>query len=169
MATTKSTSRGTLYSDDDVTAGLNLRLDKSEAGKTILDQLSSPPKGRFWLPKLMHCADNHLYCQSNGVYVKLPDGQQKYRHHGYLRFYNDTKQVISVSSTGKPERIWRWFKRENEKYTAGDVTYEWKPTGYNLMRVTFTIVRRHTGESVREIGGIQSIMMESYWGMDLLL
>ena len=61
MATTKSTSRGTLYSDGDVMAGLNLRLlEKSKVGKRILSQLSSPPKGRFWLPKFMHCADNKL-------------------------------------------------------------------------------------------------------------
>ena len=45
MATTKSTSRGTLFSDDDVTAGLNLRLlEKSKVGKRILSQLIAPQR-----------------------------------------------------------------------------------------------------------------------------
>ena len=137
MATTKSTSRGTLFSDDKVSAGLNLRLEKSEAGKMILNQLSSPPKGRFWLPKLMHCAENNLYCQSNGLYITIPDGRKSYN--GHIRFYNDKKQVISVTSIGKPRQIWRWFKRGERNFRPADARYEWIRAGPNVLRVSFII------------------------------
>ena len=141
MATTKSTSRGTLYSDDDVTAGLNLRLEESEVGKRILDQLSSPPDGRFWLPKLMHCADTKLHCHSDGIYVEIHSTGPSDGCLRNLRFYDDTKEVICEHTNAKPHQLRSWFKRE-KNYFPGVVVYEWIKNGPHVLKVSFSIKTR---------------------------
>lgn len=48
----------------------------------------------------------------DGVYLAPGDG-----YTSYLRFYPDG-EVISVSSTGTPEEVARWFARDREKPAA---------------------------------------------------
>ena len=131
MATTKSTSRGTLYSDGDVTAGLNLRLlEKSKVGKRILSQLSSPPEGRFWLPKFMHCVDNKHYLRSDGLY-HLPASAWLDDH--YLRFYKDNTVSFNIVNK-EPGKAWVYQMRKNRR-RAKPVRYDWIKLGHNFIKV----------------------------------
>jgi len=132
-----------------------------EVGKALLRELSPAPEGRFWLPKLMHIAEDRLSCRCDGLYEFKKECCSV-----YLRFYEDG-EVIRTSARRiglKHEtlvEIWTRFRRERPGYSIGRFQCHWIRTGERLMRFTFPIAPgrrgRHTdydGE-LRADGGLR--------------
>lgn len=107
------------------------RLRDSDVGKEWLDRYG----GRMprLSPKLVHCLENHYFCQVNGVYQSFPEDTLLRE---YVRFYADGIVIASVSS-GSPSEIAGWFKKENALIAPGEYRVDMAENGSHLWNISF--------------------------------
>ena len=125
------------WEPQDVEHAMRMRLQQTQMRTGVLERYGNT---RGLLPKLVYCVEkgfldaNGTLCRTDGHYQSIESPNPSCW--GYLRFYPDGV-VISVSSTGTPTEVARWFNRRHNGVSRGTYQVEMIRRGPGLVRVSF--------------------------------
>jgi len=138
---------------EDIAHDMTQRLRSAALGRTLLQRYGTD----ISLPKLVFLLDSGCYCRTDGVYCN-PELPVNY----YVRFYPDGF-VMTVCSTGTPQQIMRWFRREQAgaSFSTGSYLNNYKRN--NLKMISFSST---CGVGTVDYAGEVSLIGESVLRLD---